>query len=106
MPCWASLMNEFSLACSLSAHVACRARYRNVVNAIRLGRKVHPPARLQDTRALTQVAQRVCDVLDDRVRQHDVEAAVRERERLAVGLQESQIRDAAFGCQTRSRVLE
>jgi hypothetical protein len=45
-------------------------------------------------------------VLDDRLRQHDVEGARLERQRAAVGLQEREVRDALLGRQPRARIAE
>ena len=106
----AARMNEFSCAGSFSVHGAWRARKRNVANAIRrpamrcsgtgtrsrgrcapandrygaVDRYTWPPWR-QHARALAQVARRVLDVLDHRVRQNEIERAVLERQRHAVG---------------------
>ena len=91
-------MNEFSCAGSLSIHVAWRASNVNVAKAIRRPneqvqrhrhlqprqvrprerqvrrrRQVYPPAGCEHARALAQVQRRVGDVLDDRVRQHQIE---------------------------------
>ena len=64
------------------------------------------PARRQHARALAQVQRRVRDVLDDRVRQHQVERAVAERQVHAVGQGEGQVARLALAAEPDAGVLE
>ena len=132
IPCWASLMNEFSFACSLSVQVAvpreiaerceCGAASGNEVQRdghlqsrkVRAGeRKVRrgargtssrPPSRRARTHRDSDGASATCSITAcDKTTSN---APPANGSACAVGLQKAEIRDAAFLRQTRTRVLE
>ena len=63
-------------------------------------------ARREHARAFAQIERRVRHVLDDRVRQHQIEGTAAERQIHAVGQREGQVRDAALAPEPDAGVLE
>ena len=68
------------------------------------GRQIEVAARRQHPSALAQIARRVFDVLDHGVRQHQIERAVLERQRHAVGQREVEVPHAALAAQPHAGV--
>ena len=73
---------------------------------VRGRRQVHVPARREDARALAQIQRGIGHVLDDGVRQHEVERAVGKRQGHAVGEGEVQVAQAALAAEANARILE
>ena len=73
---------------------------------VRRGREIHMPPRREDPCALTEVERRVRHVLDDRVREDEIEGSIRKRQRHSVRQGEMQVRQRSLPAQPDACVLE